>query len=686
MGNERIFIVEDERIIAIDLQRRLSRLGYSVCGSAASSEEALVGIRAQQPDLVLMDIVIEGPIDGIDVAVQIRKELNVPVLFLTAYTDAKTLERAKEACPLGYILKPFKERELASMIEMAIFKNRADNQIREKEQLFSAILKSTTDAIIAIGKKNEVLFINPEAEQILEIGDVESKNRGFEELFSLTDMESGEPFRVPRPSDSLKVVRARNLKLTNRNGNHFIVEMTVNREASAKEGIAYLISFKDISHLHEIADTLKYQSSHDTLTGLLNRNELVLRMDSTLINHGTQGTSASALFVDIDHFRIINDSCGAKAGDQLLRETAALIREAMSEGDYAARFGGDDFVIVHYSKEGRDSFAEAQALAKALVTRVGAKAFYWEGKEYPTSISAAVLPFTVAFRDAHEMIIEGTQLVANAHEAGGNHFDCYRNTEAEGRKTLPVSDWLNKIHEALTHDRFKLYYQPILPLGPGNDVKKIEILLRMVESDGSIIQPGEFIPIAERYNIMPSVDRWVIRKAFEAFARMQADGNPLAESIFCVNLSGASLLDESIIGFILEAVDACKVPANRFCIEVTESSAIHNLTSASRFIYILKERGFTFALDDFGSGFSSLNYLKNLPVEYLKIDGCFIRNMDRDKVDYNMVQAISSMSRALGLRTIGEYAENETIIGQLRDIGVDYAQGYGISKPLPLEA
>ena len=282
-------------------------------------------------------------------------------------------------------------------------------------------------------------------------------------------------------------------------------------------------------------------------------------------------------------------------------------------------------------------------------------------------------------------MVAGTQTVIRTHESGGNKHTVYTREQKSGFSSLPISEWIGKIHEALINDRFALYYQPILPLAANNPHKKLEILIRMIDPDGTIIMPDEFIPIAERYNLMPAVDRWVIKKSFESYARLSASGNPLADSIFCVNLSGASLVDESIIGFILDSVDALSIPTDKFCIEVTETSAILNLTSASRFIYILKERGFTFALDDFGSGFSSFNYLKNLPVDYLKIDGSFIRNMDRDKVDFTMVQAISSMCKVLGLATIGEFAENETIINQLREIGVDYAQGYGISKPVPLE-
>lgn len=685
MSKESIYIVEDERIVAIDLQRRLERLGYLVCGSAASGEEALAGIRQNLPDLVLMDIVIQGEIDGIDVAILIKKELNIPVIFLSAYTDNQTLDRAKETSPLGYILKPFKERELATILEMALYKSIADTKIRKNEQLFSAILNSTTDAILVIGLNSEIVFMNPEAEQILETSDIESKNHRFGELFTLSDMETGELFQMPRFSGQIKVLKARNLRLTNWKNNSFVVEMTINREISASEKDEnYIISFKDISRLHEMTDAIKYQTSHDSLTGLLNRNELAIYMNSTLAKTTSHQEEACAIYIDIDHFKVINDSCGTQAGDLLLKETTARIRSFISGNDYAVRTGGDDFVLVHYENPrapGRDS----ETIARTLLSETRNAPFHWCGKEYPITLSIALVPLDALFKNEHDVMIAGTQMIYTTRESGGNRFTVYSKTENSRYGSISISEWISMIHEALINDRFKLYFQPILPLAPGNGKTKLEILLRMVDQNGTIIQPGEFIPIAERYNLMPAVDRWVIKKSFEAFSRLKAAKKPLADSIFCINLSGASLTDDTIIGFIIDSAEACKIQPSRFCIEVTESSAILNLTSASRFIHILKEHGFTFALDDFGSGFSSFNYLKNLPVDYLKIDGCFIRNMDRDQIDYTMVQAIASMCHVLGLSTIGEFAENETIIDKLREIGVDYAQGYGISRPMPLE-
>lgn len=687
MSKERIYIVEDERIIVIDLQRRLERLGYLVCGSAASGEEALAGIRQNRPDLVLMDIVILGNMDGIDVALELKKEMDIPVIFLSAYTDSRTLDRAKAVSPLGYILKPFKERELATMLEMALFKSIADTRIREKEQLFAAILNSTTDAILVIGSNSQIVFLNPEAELILEITDAEAKTRSPGELFTLSEMESGDNFEMPNFPGQANVLKAHNLRLTNWKQNSFVVEMNINQELSDIETeLRYIISFKDISRLHEVTDSLKYQTSHDTLTGLLNRNELALKMKLTLARIGRQPEKASALFIDIDHFKVINDSCGTQAGDVLLKETAGRIRQLLTGQDYAARIGGDDFVLVHYENPEAPSALDAVNLAQSLLQETRANPFRWDEREYPIAISVGIVPLDTSFKNEHEVMIAGNETVLITHESGGNRYTSFRQDENRTMGTISISDWISKIHGALLHNGFRLYYQPIVPLAADNPHEKIEILLRLREPDGTILMPGDFIPIAERYNIMNAVDRWVVKNSLGAFARLRTAGHPLAETIFCINLSGSSLADDSMIGYIVDTAAELSVPPDHVCLELTETNAILNLTAASRFIHILKEKGFTFALDDFGSGFSSFNYLKNLPVDYLKIDGCFIRNMDKDEVDCTMVQAITSMCRVLGLRTIGEFAENDAIIGKLRDIGVDYAQGYGISMPKPLDS
>ncbi len=682
MSNERVYIVEDERVVAIDLKKRLERLGYIVCGTTADGETALSDISRLRPDIILMDVLLRGDIDGIDVAIRVKKDLDIPVVFLSAYTDHATLDRAKEATPVGFILKPFKERELATLLEMALFKSVADLRIREKEQLFSAILNSTTDAILVVGKSGNIVFLNPVAEKLLEISDTESHQIQVCDLFTLSNKETGEPYRIPELNDQTRVLRAQNLRLTNRSNKSFVVDMIVNLEISGNTSAGdRIISFKDISRLDEITDTLNYQASHDTLTGLLNRTELAARLNAILLKNGGQQSSVHAVFIDIDHFKVFNDSCGTRAGDVMIGTVAASIKEHLKDRNFAARIGADDFVLIHYSMDETGETSDISAIAQQLLDSCRENPFIWEGKPYPYTLSIAIIPVDGTFQNEHEIMIAGTQTVQKIHSSGGNRFSFFEQRTSGRYYSLPISEWIARIHSSLQEDGFILYYQPIEPLMGGKQPSKIEVLLRMKDGDNPVIQPGEFIPIAERYNVISAIDRWVIDKTFETYARLLQKNHPLADSIFSVNLSGGSLLDENMVAYIMAQATKHGVPPRQFCIEITESSAILNLASASHLITELKEKGFSFALDDFGSGFSSFSYLKNLPVDFVKIDGSFIRNMDRDPVDYTMVQAISSMCRILGLKTVGEFAENDTIIRMLGEIGVDYAQGYGIARP-----
>lgn len=368
----------------MDLQHRLERMDYKVCGVAADGETAIKEIREKKPDIVLMDIILQGSLDGIETAIRIKKEIGTPVIFLSAYTDNDTVERAKEANPLGFILKPFKEKELSTVIEIALYKSVADNRIREKEQLFSAILNSTTDAILVVGRKQEIIFLNPEAQALLETTEDEARHKQASEMFVLSEMESGEPFQLPSLTDNQNVKKLRNLRLTNRSNNSYVVEMTINHEISLAPGKSgeesCIISFKDISRLHEMTDTIKYQSSHDTLTGLLNRNEIALRLNEVLAGLGIVSKSAEVLFIDLDHFRVINDSCGTQAGDRLLKETAQRICSCMGAHDYAARCSGDDFILVHFPTtpniEGESSSRESIELATCLLEKTRNSSFF----------------------------------------------------------------------------------------------------------------------------------------------------------------------------------------------------------------------------------------------------------------------------------------------------------------------
>lgn len=556
----------------------------------------------------------------------------------------------------------------------------------DTQSLFSAIMNSTSDAVIITTTELHIVFLNQEAKKILAISDAEAQSNDVTTLFNLTYIDTDESLPIFDFVKTDTELKNKKTWLVNRHGKRYAIELNINKEVcDIQEKEFILFSFKDISQLYEMADTLKHQSIHDRLTGLLNRNELATRLNANLKRPQDQLQKTGIFYIDLDHFRIINDACGNAAGDQLLIETAKLIRSFMRAPDYAARLSGDDFVLVYHCLENDTVSEELSRIAQGLIQRMALNPFHWNGKTYPLTLSIGILVASDGFTSSHEISITGNHTVSMAHKAGGNKFLFHKNCKNNNLNSKTISEWISKVHNALKTDSFKLFYQPITPLKNDTSAQKVEVLLRMTDSNGEIISPAEFIPIAERYNLMASVDRWVIRNTLETISKFKKINHPLSNAKFSINLSGSSLADESVISYIIDATDFNNIDPSQICIEITESSAILNLTSASRFIHILKNLGFCFALDDFGSGFSSFNYLKNLSVDFLKIDGSFIRNMSKGSIDYTMVEAISSMCKVLGLKTIGEFAETPEIIELLTSIGLDYAQGFAISKPIPLE-
>jgi EAL domain-containing protein (putative c-di-GMP-specific phosphodiesterase class I) len=304
----------------------------------------------------------------------------------------------------------------------------------------------------------------------------------------------------------------------------------------------------------------------------------------------------------------------------------------------------------------------------------------------PVTLSIGVVPIDRATVDAHEVLAAADDALHLAKEEGGNRINVFDNAESKYRKRRGEMEWIGKINGAIEDDRFLLYFQTIEPLVPHPDrPPKAEILVRMVNEDGGIARPMDFIPAAERYNLMPAIDRWVIRESFKAYRRHRDSGGALAGRGISINLSGPSLLDESLIRFILDEREAAGVPADRLCLEVTETAAIQNLAHATRFMTALKDEGFSFALDDFGSGFSSFAYLRSLPVDFLKIDGGLVSNVDESEVSAAMVGSINTIGHVMGIKTIAEFVGSVPVRDKVTSLGVDYGQGYVFSEPVPVD-
>ena len=683
MNNENILIVEDEKIIALDLQRRLERFGYSVIGMASDGQEAISLARERRPDIILMDIMLAGPMDGIEAAKQIRAQLGIPVIFLTAYTDEKTLERAKEVEPFGYILKPFKERELYTTIDIALYKNNIDNKLHKQERLFSAILHSINDGIIATDRDLAVGFMNKVAESITGWNEAAAKGRHVAGILSLQDQRTQHELLagVP-PNVDEKPFFFSEAIVKNAVGQTLLVDGSITRiHEKENESDGILITLRDITEMKRMSDTIDYQASHDNLTGLSNREEFSFNLNELLIGLRTTNRSHALLVIDIDRFKAINDTCGTMAGDELLRQIAAHVQANISRKDISARIGGDEFAIILRDCESEDSVN----VAKRLKAAVESRKFTWQSSVFPVTLSIGIVALTQESEDTHSVLAAADDACHLSKEEGGNRVNVFYAKDTKFQKRRGDMEWIAKINKAAEENRFVLYQQPIVPLSDTLDLKpKLEVLLRLVNEDGSIARPGDFIPAAERYNLMPLVDRWVIKNAIGAYKTLKDRGSPLANSIISLNLSGPSLLDESLVDLILYEVRRNGLDSSSFCFEITETAAIQNLSWATRFIKRLKDEGFTFALDDFGSGFSSFGYLKNLPVDYLKIDGSFVQTIDESLVSYTMVESINSIGHVMGIKTIAEFVKNPEIKRKCAEIGVDYAQGYHIAEPKPL--
>ena len=431
--------------------------------------------------------------------------------------------------------------------------------------------------------------------------------------------------------------------------------------------------------LRESDARLSYQASHDDLTGLLNRREFDARLHNALQEAQVEKNEHVLCYLDLDQFKVINDTCGHIAGDELLRQLGSVLQHGIRKHDTLARLGGDEFGILmeHCDIE------HATAVADNLCKQVEEYRFMWENQSYSVGVSIGVVSVNQFSTNAVDLFQAADVACYAAKDAGRNRVHVYTEDDAIAMQHHGEMQWTVRINKAIEEDRFKLYAQTIAPLASSNPGYHCEVLLRMVDEDGKIIPPGSFLPAAERYDMMSKLDRMVVEKVFN-FLQHQKD-RAEALTTCSINLSGQSLTEHNFLEYVTALFDSYDIPPEKICFEITETAAIANLATASKFIQTMKDQGCYFALDDFGSGLSSFAYLKNLPVDFLKIDGMFVRDIVDDPIDFAMVKSINEIAQILNKETIAEFVENDLIMKKLHEIGVDYVQGYAISYPEPLE-
>ncbi len=440
----------------------------------------------------------------------------------------------------------------------------------------------------------------------------------------------------------------------------------------------------DVTLEYELAEKLNYQACHDALTGLINRREFERRAGRLLTmikqdkDKDEDEDEHAMCFMDLDQFKIVNDTCGHAAGDELLRQLARVLQKTVRHRDTLARMGGDEFgVLMEYC-----SLDHAHRVASSLQKAVQDFHFVWQGQSFRVGISIGLIAITESTPDLTELLKGADAACYMAKDLGRNRIHVYQSNEEKLIKRSGETQWAARIHQAINEERFCLYVQSIMPLDNTAD-KHYEILLRLVDEKGRLNLPQAFFPAAGRYNLLPQLDHWVIQKAFSLLAEHPAFLKQIG--FISINLSGQSLANEDFLGFVIEQIEINKIPPDNICFEITETEVISNLSIAIEFISRLREIGCRFALDDFGSGLSSFGYLKNLPVDYLKIDGMFVKDIVDDPIDRAMVKSINEIGQVMGMQTIAEFVENNEVKGMLREIGVNYAQGLGIGKPMSFD-
>ncbi|MGK0525899.1 MAG: diguanylate cyclase (GGDEF)-like protein [Pseudomonadales bacterium] len=425
--------------------------------------------------------------------------------------------------------------------------------------------------------------------------------------------------------------------------------------------------------------TLQHMAYHDSLTDLANRREFERRLSHALQDAQETGRHHVLLYLDLDQFKIVNDTSGHVAGDELLKQIAKILNRHIRSDDTLARLGGDEFGVLLRGCEA----SHARRVAETLCEEVREYRFVWHNKPFSVSLSVGMVVISNAYNSTSELLSHADLACYAAKDRGRNNVQLYQSDDSEMQQRQADMDWTSRLQDALQTDSFILYQQEIVPLQAHNtDVFRTEFLVRLQQGK-SLIPPGAFIPAAERFGLMPRIDRRVIDMAFRYLDRTALGRKPTGT--FFINLSGSSLSDGELYAYIRKLVDKYSILPERVCFEITETSAIANLNQTISFIEQSRKDGFEFALDDFGSGMSSFSYLRALPVDYLKVDGGFIRNLLDDPIDLSIVDACNRIGHAAGLKTIAEFVENDAVKARVTELGLDYAQGFGVAKPKPLD-
>ena len=547
----------------------------------------------------------------------------------------------------------------------------------EKERALST-LKSIGDAVITTDHSGNVEYLNPVAEKLTGYSTHEIKGRPITQVFRAYDKKNERWLAdciMQFLSSGAYSMPSNDIVLHTADDEIIDINLTIapiQNEYNIVLGT--ITSFQDITKEKVLAKHIEHQARHDVLTGLLNRREFELKVEQTLKLY-SEGNTHALCVMDLDRFKIVNDTVGHAAGDELLRQISSRFKEVLRQTDLIARIGGDEFAVFLSNVNTED----AELIAEKILTTIRDYQFVWGDKAFRVGASIGMVDAPAQVSTYENLYHAADTACYMAKHEGRDRVHIVTYDDANVTEKREQTQWVNRINDALDSNRFVLYCQDIVPLRDDSDLKPHkEILIRMLDEDGEVVPPMAFIPPAERYNLMSQLDEWVVNNVIAQLAEDKSS------TVYAINLSGQSIADRKFTQTVLDVIRQADIEQGRLCFEVTETSAIANLENASKFLASLQELGCFTALDDFGSGLSSFAYLRNLPIHYLKIDGMFVKQIVEDSTNRVMVEAIHSIGRTMDLKTIAEFVEDEQVMNLLKDMGIDYAQGYHFGNPEPL--